>query len=130
MDSMLNVELDKICKKHRLVGANVALYDSERIVYSFNYGYANKEQQIKSTNDSLYMIGSNTKVMTAVCILKLMEEGVLSLDDDVRKFIPEFEVKSRFTYDKISISDLLMHKSGLVCDLYNRAMIKVVISVR
>ena len=124
MYDLLNKEIDGICKKHKLVGANVALYDSERILYSYNYGYANKEQQIKSTNDSLYMIVSNTKVMTAVCIFKLMEEGILSLEDDIRKFIPEFEVKSTFDYDKITIGNLLMHRSGLLCDLYNMSLDK------
>lgn len=43
-----------------------------------------------------------------------MEEKVLSLDDDIRKFIPEFEVKSTFDYDKITIGNLLMHRFGLV----------------
>ena len=124
MLDVLNKEIEGICKKHKLVGANVALYDSERIVYIHNYGYANKEQQIKSTNDSLYMIGSNTKVMTAVCILKLMEDGVLALDDDIRKFIPEFEVKATFAYDKITIGNLLMHRSGLLCDLCDMSVDK------
>lgn len=124
MNALLNEKIEKICKKHKLVGANVALYDSKQIVYSYNYGFVNKEQQIESTNDSLYMIGSNTKVMTAVCILKLMEDGVLSLDDDIRKFIPEFEVKATFAYDKITIRNLLMHRSGLLCDLYNMSLDK------
>ena len=56
MNDLLNKELEKICKKNKLVGANVALFDSEQIVYSYNYGYANKEQQIKSTNDVLQKI--------------------------------------------------------------------------
>lgn len=85
MSDLLNKEIEKICKKNKLMGANVLLFDSEQIVYSYNYGYANKGQRMKSTNDSLYMIGSNTKVMTAVCILKLMEDGVLSLDDDIKE---------------------------------------------
>lgn len=101
-----------------MVGTNVALFDSKGIIYSYNYGYANKEKQIKSNNDSLYMIGSNTKVMTAIGILKLMEEGNLALDDDIKKFIPEFEVQSYFAYDKITIENLLMHRSGLVSDLF------------
>jgi len=116
---LLNKEINKICKKNRLMGANVVLFNDEQIIYSYNYGYANKGRIIESTNDSLYMIGSNTKVMTAICILKLMEEGVLSLEDDVRKFIPEFEVKSRFDYDKITIGNLLMHRSGLVGDFFH-----------
>lgn len=94
MKDLLNKEIEKICKKNKLMGANVVLFDKEQIIYDFNFGYVNKKQNIKSTNGSLYMIGSNTKMMTAICILKLMEEGILSLDDDIRKFIPEFEVKS------------------------------------
>lgn len=119
MKDLLNKEIEKICRKNKLMGANVVLFDKEQIVYNYYYGYANKERNIKSTKDSLYMIGSNTKVMTAICILKLMEEGALSLDDDIRKFIPEFEVKSTFDYEKITIGNLLMHRSGLVGDLYS-----------
>ncbi len=116
---MLNKKLQKLCKRNKVTGANVALYNDKEILYSYNYGYANKAENIKSTNDSLYMIGSNTKVMTAIGILKLMEDGKLSLNDDIKKFIPEFEVKSNFEYDKITIENLLMHRSGIVCDLFH-----------
>ena len=119
MNNLLDRELEKMCRKNRLTGVNIALYDNEKILYSCNYGYANKAQKLKSTNDSLYMIGSNTKVMTALGIFKLMEDGVLALDDDIRKFIPEFKIKSTFEYDKITVGDLLMHRAGLVCDLFN-----------
>ncbi len=112
---------EKLCKKHKVVGANVALFNSEGIVYTYNYGYINKEQNRKSTNDSLYMIASNTKVLTAMGIFKLIEDGVISLNDDIRKYIPEFEVKSLFEYEKITIENLLMHRSGLVSDLFQLA---------
>lgn len=115
---MLDKKLEKMCKKSKVVGVNVALFDSKEIIYNYNYGFANMEKGIKSDNDSLYMIGSNTKVMTALAILKLREEGKLSFDDDIKKFIPEFEVKSYFAYDKITIENLLMHRSGLVSDLF------------
>ena len=116
---ILNKKLDKICKKGKAVGVNLALFDGKGIIYNYNYGFANKEQGIKSNNDSLYMIGSNTKVLTALGILKLMEEGKLSLEDDIKKHIPEFEVQSHFEYDKITIANLLMHRSGLVSDLFH-----------
>ena len=116
---ILNKKLDKICKKGKAVGVNLALFDGKGIIYNYNYGFVNKEQGIKSNNDSLYMIGSNTKVLTALGILKLMEEGKLSLEDDIKKHIPEFEIKSYFEYDKITIKNLLMHRSGLVSDLFH-----------
>lgn len=117
-EQMLDQKLPKMCKKSKAVGVNVALFDRKGIIYNYNYGFANKEEGIKSDNDSLYMIGSNTKVLTALGILKLREEGKLSLNDDIKKFIPEFEVKSYFEYDKITIENLLMHRSGLVSDLF------------
>lgn len=115
LDKMLN----RLCKRSKVVGANVALFSDKEIIYDYNYGYANKEEWIRSNNESLYMIGSNTKVMTALGILKLLEDNRLSLEDDIRKFIPEFEVKSNFEYDKITIEHLLMHRSGLVSDLFH-----------
>ena len=121
MKQQLNKDLESICKKNKLVGANILLFDSRQILYSYNYGYGNKERQIKSDNHSLYMIGSNTKVLTAICIFKLMEEGALTLEDDIKKFIPEFEVKAAFDYDKITIGNLLMHRGGLVGDLAHLA---------
>ena len=116
---ILSKKLDKICKKGKAVGVNLALYDGDGILFNYNYGFANKEQGIKSNNDSLYMIGSNTKVLTALAVFKLMEEGKLSLEDDVRKHIPEFEVQSYFEYDKITVKNLLMHRSGLISDLFH-----------
>ncbi len=116
---MLDKRLEKMCKRNKVVGINVALFDSNGILYSYNFGFANKAKGIKSDNDSLYMIGSNTKVMTALGIMKLLEEGKLSLDDDINKFIPEFGVKSYFEYEKITIENLLMHRSGLVSDLFH-----------
>ena len=115
----LDKKLKTLCKRNKMVGVNVALFDSKGMLYNYNYGYANKEKRIKSNNDSLYMIGSNTKVMTALGILKLWEEGKISLEDVIKKYIPEFEVKSYFEYDKITIENLLMHRSGLVSDLFH-----------
>ena len=116
---ILDKEVHKLCKKGKAVGLNVALFDSKGIIYNYNYGFANKKEGLQSSNDSLYMIGSNTKVMTALGILKLWEEGKLSLEDDIKKHIPEFKVQSYFEYDKITIENLLMHRSGLVSDLFH-----------
>lgn len=115
----MNTLIRKLCKKSKVIGANIALFNNETILYDYNYGYANKEDNLKSTNESLYMIGSNTKLLTALSIFKLLENGELSLDDDIKKYIPEFEIQSTFEYEKITIENLLMHRSGLIADLYN-----------
>lgn len=107
-----------LCEQEKPVGGNLVLFNDKEILYSFNYGYSDREAGIKSTSDSLYMIGSNTKLMTSLGIFHLIEQGQLSLDDDIRTYIPEFSVKSTFDYDKITIRNLLMHRSGLTSDLF------------
>ena len=82
----MNTLIRKLCKKSKVIGANIALFNNETILYDYNYGYANKEDNLKSTNESLYMIGSNTKLLTALSIFKLLENGELSLDDDIKNF--------------------------------------------
>lgn len=119
MANLLDKEIEKLCRANRVAGTNIALFNKNEILYTYNYGYINKELKLKSTNDSLYMIGSNTKILTALCIFKLLENHELSLDDDIKQYIPEFEVKSFFEYEKITVENLLMHRSGLIADLYH-----------
>lgn len=67
MNNLLDRELEKICRKSRFTGANIALYDNEKILYSYNYGYANKAGNLKSTN-RLFLFG-----MYAVTFLKMYQ---------------------------------------------------------
>lgn len=119
--SFYNVPLDKISMwKNTYPAVDVNMELMRMIAWlDSNPTKRKTRKQIKSDSDSLYMIGSNTKVMTALGILKLREEGKLSLNDDIKKFIPEFGVRSYFEYDKITIENLLMHRSGLVSDLFH-----------
>ena len=111
--------IKKISKKIPCVGFSVALFDNEKIIYNHHEGYINKTKEYKTDDDSMFMIGSNTKVLTSISLFQLLEQGKLSLDDDIKKYIPELNIKSKFDYDKITIRQLLMHRGGIQCDLYN-----------
>ena len=115
----LNKQNNNLCKIFKTMGSSVVIFNNNEILYKYNYGYINKEKQIKTSDDSYFMIGSNTKVLTSLAIFKLLEENKLSLDDDIKKYIPEFSIKSLIEYDKITIQNLLMHRSGIQSDLYN-----------
>ena len=79
-----------------------------RVVLQKGYGF--KDVSTNSTNDinTIYQIGSITKCFTAVIILKLQEEGKLSVQDRLSKFFPDFPKA-----DKIIVQNLLTHTSGL-----------------
>lgn len=119
MEKQYNKIIKKISKSIPCVGFTVALFDNKEILFKSNNGYINKKKEIKTDDDSMFMIGSNTKVLTSLCLFLLIEQGKLSLDDDVRKYIPELNIKSKFDYEKITIRQMLMHRSGIQCDLYN-----------
>ena len=115
----LNQQTKMLCKIFNSVGASAVLFDKDEIIFKEHYGYINKETKLKTDDDSFFMIGSNTKVLTSLSIFKLLEENKLTLEDDIKKYIPEFSIKSTFEYEKITIANLLMHRSGIQSDLYN-----------
>ena len=105
--------------KNKNKGAlSAVIFDNEKILYSFYDGLIDKEKKLVPQADSLFMIGSNTKVLTALGIFRLIEDGKLSLDDPITNYIPEFSVKSRIGEYTVTIENLLMHRGGFQCDLY------------
>jgi CubicO group peptidase (beta-lactamase class C family) len=79
------------------------------LVYSRGYGMANLEYDIPITSDSIFHIGSVSKEFTAFAIALLANDGTLSVDDDVRRYVPEIPDYGK----KITIRHLLNHTSGL-----------------
>ena len=78
-------------------------------VYSKVKVMADLENNIQATELNKFRIGSVTKQFTAIAILKLMEEQKLSIEDDIRLYLPHFPVKAH----PIKIKHLLTHTSGL-----------------
>ena len=78
-------------------------------VYTRGYGRANIEHDVAFTPQTVFDIGSTSKQFLATAILLLVDAGTLSLDDDVRKYIPEVPDYGQ----PITIRHLLTHTSGL-----------------
>ena len=91
-------------------GFAVGIYSNGEILFKKGYGIANLDYDIKITPETVFDIGSVSKQITAACIVILENEGKLSLDDDIRKYIPEM---TEFEEGKITIRNLLHHTSGL-----------------
>ncbi len=91
-------------------GCAIGIYSNGRVLLKKGYGIANLDYDINITPETVFDIGSVSKQFTAACIVLLENEGKLSLDDDIRKFIPEIP---EFEQGKITIRNLLHHTSGL-----------------
>jgi len=99
-------------KKSKIPGISIGLIDKNGTQF-FNYGEIKKESGIEPTSDTLYEIGSMTKTFTAILTVQLQNEGLLSLDDPIIKFLPEF-AGSDFDKNKITLYHLITHTSGIV----------------
>jgi len=107
---MINNEM----QKHNVKGLSIAIVDGERIVWSEGFGYANVNNNVLATSDTIYHIGSISKIFTAVEIMKLVDEKKINLDDSVSKYIENYFLNTRFSSDRhMTIRDILTHHSGL-----------------
>lgn len=111
--------LNKAMKKTGNIGMSVAIVDNNKIVYSEGFGYADKENDKKVTDSTTFRTGSVTKLFTATAIMQLVEQELIALDSPIVNYLPEFEIKSRFSPQKITVRDLLTHQSGIPSDIYN-----------
>jgi CubicO group peptidase (beta-lactamase class C family) len=90
-------------------GCTVAIARNGKLVYTRGYGLANLEQTLPLTPDSVFDIGSTSKQFSSASILLLEKQGKLSVNDDIRQYIPELPDYGK----KITILNLLNHTSGL-----------------
>lgn len=90
-------------------GATVLVAQKGRIVYHKAFGMANLELGVPLQPDHVLRIGSVTKQFTAVAILQLVEQGKLSLQDELTKFIPDYPTQGK----RIIVEHLLTHTSGI-----------------
>lgn len=90
-------------------GAVILISKKGLPVFRKAYGLANLELNVKNKPDYVFRIGSMSKQFTAVCILKLAQEGKLSLQDDINKYLLNYNMHGRH----ITIESLLRHTSGI-----------------
>ncbi len=123
----LDNAMNEWVQKEWMNGAAAMIIHDGKIVYHKAVGYNDLENKIALKKDDIFRIASQTKAVTSVAIMMLMEEGKLLLDDPVSKYIPSFKkqgVLDKFnaadtTYTtvpakkEITIRELLTHTSGL-----------------
>ena len=94
-DAQLSAEFDKLLSeqfKSDSSGCTALVARKGQIIYKKAFGMANIELNVPMQLDNVFRIGSITKQFTAIAILQLMEQGKLSLQDEITKFIPDYPV--------------------------------------
>lgn len=103
--------MDEIVRSYvtdkKFMGTVLVAHD--KVIFSKGYGMADLEWNIPNAPDVKFRLGSITKQFTAACILLLEERGKLSVNDPIKKYIPDAPA----AWDKITFYHLLTHTSGI-----------------
>jgi len=99
----------QIFDKPNAPGFSIGIVENGQIIYAKGIGFSNIGQKAKNSGNSIFGVASIAKQFTAACIWNLIKEGKISLDDDLRKYIPEFPSYG----ESIRIRHMLNHTSGI-----------------
>ncbi|HEX4322091.1 MAG TPA: serine hydrolase domain-containing protein [Acidobacteriaceae bacterium] len=105
-------KIDKVFEKYNKTdspGCALGVYQDGKIVYKHGYGIANLNDDVPITSATVFHVASMSKQFTAASILLLAQQGKLSIDDDVHKYIPELPDFG----EKITLRHMMHHTSGL-----------------
>lgn len=111
-DARMTAAVDAVAAKaladKAVAGFAVAVVEDGRVRLARGYGMADLEHGVPATADTVFRIGSITKEFTAAAVLKLVEQGKLSLGDRLAKYLPAFPGAG-----EVTIEQLLAHTSGI-----------------
>src|SRR5690242_299438 len=105
--------LDDKRKELGIPGVSLVIVKDDQIIYLKGLGFKDVDKQLPVTPDTQFAIGSATKAFTAMLAVMSADEGKLSLDDSPKKFLPYFTLRDPDAAAKITLRDLLSHRSGL-----------------
>jgi CubicO group peptidase (beta-lactamase class C family) len=105
--------LEEKRKELGIPGMSLAIVKDDKVIYLKGLGVKDVERNIPVTPDTRFAIGSSTKAFTAMLAMMSADEGKLSLEDSPKKFLPYFTLRDEEAAAKITMRDLLSHRSGL-----------------
>ena len=113
-DRYLSSYVIRQLSRYRVPGVSVALTDDKGIVWARGFGYADRARGVRATPETVYQVGSISKVVTATAVMREVERGRLALDTPIQKYLPEFSMRSRWgAPPRPTLRELLSHHAGL-----------------
>jgi CubicO group peptidase (beta-lactamase class C family) len=105
-------------KSQRLVGLSIALVGDQQVLWTQGFGWADQGNKQPATAETLYRVGSISKLFTATAVMQMVEAGQIKLDAPVQQVLPQFQMRSRFgSASAITVRQLLTHHAGLPRDI-------------
>jgi len=106
---------DEELKRGLIPGVSIALVDDQQTVCARGFGLADKARRVPATPQTVYRVGSISKLFNAMAVMQLVEQGKLDLDKPVTGYDPQFRIVNPFDGSPpVTLRQLLCHRSGMV----------------
>lgn len=113
LGDFLSPTIERELAAKEIPALSIALVDDQQIVWARGFGVANPETNAPATPDTVYRVGSVSKLFTDLAVMQLVERGELDLDADIRTYLPELDLDNPFDRD-VTLRQLMSHRSGLI----------------
>jgi CubicO group peptidase (beta-lactamase class C family) len=100
-------------KESHVPGLSLVVVKDDKVIYVKGFGLKDVEHNAAVTPGTLFAIGSCTKAFTAMAAVMSVDDGKLSLDDSPKKFLPYFKLRDPDADARVTLRDLLSHRTGL-----------------
>ena len=94
---------------------SIALVDDQRVVWKAGFGFQDRDRKIPATEETVYRVGSISKLFTALAVLQLDEAKVLDIDAPIVRYAPEMTFEDPFSSrEPITLRRLMSHRAGIL----------------
>jgi CubicO group peptidase (beta-lactamase class C family) len=113
--SQLKRAIPLLMKEHNIPGFSISMCDKEKIIFSDTYGFTDLSENIAVTATTRFSLQSISKTYTAFGFMLAVQDGKISLDDPIKKYIPDFTIRHKDGEDYsplITFRQCLTHRAG------------------
>lgn len=105
----------EVMKEINTPGISIAIIDNFDIVWSKGYGISDAESQLSVNTDTIFQAASISKPLTALAVMKLVQDGILDLDENINSYLKSWKLpENEFTANnKVTLRNLLSHTAGV-----------------
>jgi CubicO group peptidase (beta-lactamase class C family) len=101
-----------------IVGVSAAIIVNDSVIFKKGFGYADKDNNIPMTENTVASIASATKTFTALALMQLQEKGLLDINKPLKQYLPQFNPLTRGeNLDDLTIKSVITHSSGIQTDV-------------
>lgn len=110
----LTALVEREAKDKKIPAMSIALVEDQRVIWSKGFGHQDRDGKVPATEQTIYRVGSVSKLFTDVAIMQLVEDGKIDLDAPVTNYLPDFKPFMKPEQKPITLRMLMSHRSGLI----------------